>query len=306
MVNQDFAAFVITYERTEILLRTIKIIRNQSSPPAYLLIVDNSTTNLTEEALKPLISPELDYLRIGYNSGPAGGAKIGLQHITELGFKWVYWGDDNDPPRDLEVFREMLKSIKEIENSGVKLGIFGGKGGTFNKYSGRVKALTNEKLKKERYAEADFVPGGHTLIVNTEVVRKGILPNEKLFFGFEDLDFSIKVKQLGFAILVHSESWLRVRYKYDNSANNYRWRDSSFGKNSELLVREFYSTRSLLDIFYKNNFYFAFGFLLFKSIGKMILGFRHGLDYGKRMLGVQSAAISSFLRSDFKKQQDPF
>ncbi|MDT0647593.1 glycosyltransferase [Zunongwangia sp. F260] len=305
MENQAFAAFVITYERTDILLETINIIRNQTFPPAYVLIVDNSVSKGTEKAIESLISPKFEYFRVGYNSGPAGGAKIGLQRICELGFKWVYWGDDNDPPRDLDVFREMFLSIKEIEGRGIKLGIFGGKGGTFNKYSGRIKALTNKELKKEKFAKADFVPGGHTLIANTEVVKKGLLPNDKLFFGFEDLDFSLKVKKAGFEILVHSDSWLRARTKHNDLAENYRWRNTSFGK-SELLLREFYSTRSLLDIFYKNKFYFAFGYLLFKSIGKMLLGFRHGGGYGKKLLSTQFAAIRSFIRSDFGKEQDPF
>jgi GT2 family glycosyltransferase len=302
MKNSGFAAFIITYERTEILLNTIAIITNQTFPPAYLLIVDNSFTDNTQNALKQYISNSFEYNRVGYNSGPAGGAKIGLENLANLGYDWIYWGDDNNPPRDKNVFQEMFEGIHQLGKR-EKPGIFGGKGGSFNPWTGRVKSLNNKDLRAEKYAGADFISGGQTLIVNAEVVRQGIVPEEKLFFAFEDLDFCLKVKAAGYKIYVDSNSWLRVRLRDNYKKDAYRWKGSSFGGNTSF-PREYYSTRSLLDIFFKRQYYTAFAIVFFKSLAKIVLGFRFGWNYGKSMARVQTSALKDFFLGNFGKQVD--
>ena len=138
-----YAAFIMTYERPEVLRHTIARLQNQSFSPELILIVDNSKTTRTEELLKSLNSEQLMYHKVGYNSGPAGAAKIGLQKLTSLGFDWIYWCDDDDPPRDEKVFQQIFTGVRELTEKGVKLGIFGGKGGNLNKWTGRINSLSN-------------------------------------------------------------------------------------------------------------------------------------------------------------------
>ncbi|MDT0686553.1 glycosyltransferase [Autumnicola psychrophila] len=302
MDNSKFAAFIVTYERTETLLETISIIRNQSFPPHYLLIVDNSISCNTENALKKYISESFQYYKVGYNSGPAGGSKVGLRKLANLGYDWIYWGDDNNPPRDQNVFQEMFGGIRQKILT-AKLGAFGGKGGTFNKWTGRVRSLDNKVLRAMDFASVDFIAGGQTLIVNAEVVRQGIVPDEKLFFSFEDLDFCLKIKAAGYALFVDSKPWLRVRMRDNYRSDNYRWKGSSFGTNFSF-PREYYSTRSLLKILYKNHFYIAFLYNLLKAIAKMLLGFRFGWSYGKRIALIQFFAIKDFIFGNYGKQMD--
>ncbi len=298
MKKLRFAAFVMTYERPEVLLKTIHKLREQTFPPELILVVDNSISRKTEILLNKYPLSNLEYIRVGYNSGPAGASKIGLEKLTELGYDWIYWGDDDDPPRDNSVFEKMIEGIKELTGNGIKLGIFSGKGGYFNKFTGRIKSLTNEELKKADFLEVDFVPGGHTLFVNSDIIKAGLLPDEKLFFGFEDLDLCLKVKNSSFKIYIDSKSWLKVRYRDKIFKESYRWKSRSFGK-KETLKREFYSTRNLLSIFLKNQYYFAFTVLFLKSLGKMCLGFRYGTDYGNKMFRIQFLALRSFFLKKF-------
>ena len=293
-----FAAFVMTYERPEVLLKTISNLRNQSLPPELILVVDNSISKKTEILLNKESHNDLQYIRVGYNSGPAGASKIGLENLTELGYEWIYWGDDDNPPRDNLVFERMIQNIKELTGKGINLGIFSGKGGYFNKFTGRIKSLTNIELKKADFLEVDFVPGGHTLFVNAEIVKAGLLPDEKLFFGFEDLDLCFKVKDSSYKIYIDNQSWLKVRYKNNFLKDSYRWNNPSFGK-KETLHREFYSTRNLLSILFKNKFYLAFTVVFLKSIGKMFLGYRYGLDYGNKMFHIQFMALRAFFLKKF-------
>ncbi|MDT0644586.1 glycosyltransferase [Zunongwangia sp. F363] len=301
MKNSGFAAFIITYERTEILLKTISAIKNQTFPPAYLLIIDNSLSNYTEKALQEYISDSFEYYRVGYNSGPAGGANIGLEKLTNLGYDWIYWGDDNNPPRDLNVFQEMFEALQDFEAAKENPGILGGKGGDLNKLTGRLRSLSNKKLLEKKFAEVDVIPGGHTMIVNSRVIAAGCLPDEKLFFGFEEMDFCLKVKKAGFNLFVDSQTWLKIRRRDSHFEENYRWKDSGFGK-KEAIKRDYYSSRNLLDIFYKNKMFPAFAILLLKCLGKSLLSFRFGWNYGKAMAKAQFSAVIHFFSGKFGKQ----
>ena len=153
--------------------------------------------------------------------------------------------------------------------------------------------MSNKELKDSEYVEVDSIPGGHTMLVNSEVIRTGALPDEKLFFGFEEFDFCLKVKKKGFKNYVDAQSWLIVRKGSNLVQDNYRWTGKSFGS-QETLKREFYSTRNLLNIFFKNGFIIPFLILLLKSLGKMFLGFRFGTAYGKKMFRIQFLALRAF------------
>jgi len=292
-----FAAFVMTYERPEVLLKTIHNLREQTFPPELILIVDNSISRKTEILLNKYHLSNLEYIRVGYNSGPAGASKIGLKKLTELGYDWIYWGDDDNPPRDTWVFQQMFQKIINLENTGTKIGIFGGKGGNLGK-TGRISSLTNKELKDKEVVAVDMVPGGQTMLVNADVVKAGILPEEKLFFAFEDLDFCLKTKAGGFEIYVDAETWYKVRKSYNNIDDNYKYKGSSFGK-KERLLRDYYSTRSLLFIFYNNKLYSAFLFQLLKNIVKSIVGFRYGMSYGRKNFKFQKNAMVDFFRNNY-------
>ena len=211
MEKFSFAAFIMTYERPEVLQKTIAKLQNQSLPPELILVVDNSETTRTEELVKSLNSENIEYFRVGYNAGPAGAAKIGLQKLTAKGFDWIYWGDDDDPPRDEQVLQKLFEGITNLTRKGVKLGIFGGKGGSLNKLTGRISSLSNQELQEASFVEVDSVPGGQDMLVNSEVIKAGILPDKKLFFGFEEFDFCLKVKSAGFSIYIDAANWLETR-----------------------------------------------------------------------------------------------
>src|SRR5690349_18373259 len=90
-----FAGFIMTYERPGIILDTIGRVLAQTRPPEKLLIVDNSESSETKKLIEHLNDNRIQYFAVGYNAGPAGAAKIGLQKLAEGGFDWIYWGDDD-------------------------------------------------------------------------------------------------------------------------------------------------------------------------------------------------------------------
>lgn len=296
-----FGAFIITYERPEILIDTIRKLQDQLFAPEIIYIIDNSISEDTNNILKKYNLQNIYYYKVGYNSGPAGASNIGLKLLAEQGYKWIYWGDDDNPPRDNLEFKQMFNGIETLLSKHISVGIMGGKGGSFNETSGRIRSLTNADLKKGKFVEVDVVPGGHTMIVNAEVVKIGILPTKKLFFGFEDLDFCLKIKNTDFKIFVDAQTWLGVRYRDKIVDDNYRWKSSSFG-NIKNLNRDYYTTRNLLYIFKTNKLYIAFMILLVKSLIKIPISFKFGVNYGILMSKIQLTALTAFFLSKYEKR----
>ncbi len=268
-----FGAFIITFERSEILQKTIDKLLSQTYPPEKILVVDNSITTTTKEYFEDHKSEQIEYYSMGYNSGPAGAAEFALRHLTNLGFDWIFWGDDDDPPKDNGIFETLLKLATHND----KVGIVGSLGGKFIESRARTRGFYNKELNG--IVDADFVAGGKMMIVNSEVVKKNILPTKKLFFGFEELDFCLRIKDAGFRIIFDGEKIKELRKMDGNDGPNYKWKGNSFGK-KDMLWRNYYSTRNMLYILKSRKIYDGYIFFLFKSIIKIPMAYKYGFNYG--------------------------
>lgn len=278
------AAFIMTYERATILPGTIDKILSQTYPPQEVLIVDNSSSNETQTMWENLGDNRITYHKMGYNAGPAGAAYFGLKTLADKGYDWIFWGDDDDPPSHPNVFKELIAVAQSTEN----VGIVGGLGGKFIKSRARTRNFYNKEL--QGILDADYVAGGQMMMVNSIIVRKGILPTRKLFFGFEELDFCIKVKEKGFRIVFDADKIKNTRTLPGNTHPTYKWKGKSFGK-KELVWRQYYSIRNMLYILLSRKLYLAYVTFFIKSILKIPFSFRYGNDYGKKVLQVYSKAF---------------
>jgi GT2 family glycosyltransferase len=273
-----FAAFIITYERSDIILATIDKILTQSLSPEKLLVVDNSESYNTQTLIEQLNNPRIQYHRVGYNGGPALAAKIGLQRLVDEGYDWIAWCDDDDPPKFEDSFELVLKSVEGKKN----IGIAGAVGSRFNWSTGILTRLKDEELNG--LIAVDSIAGGMVMMINAEVVRKGILPDEQLFFGFEELDFCFRTKQAGFEIVVNGE--MAYRYREDAGRLNIEdrkdlYRGWKFRKSKETLWREYYSIRNFCYLMlYKYRRPKLVALLLLRVVYKMVSGFRVYGGYG--------------------------
>ncbi|MEB2782431.1 glycosyltransferase [Algoriphagus sp. C2-6-M1] len=278
-----FSAFLITYERTIYINDTISSILSQSLVPIKILVLDNS---FSKGIMNALLEPsKIDYCRIGKNLGPAGAAKIGLEKLTDEGFDWIYWGDDDDPPSDPKTFERLL----EIASQNPTAGIIGKVGGRFIPSRARTRVFSNNELKP--ITEADYVTGGKQMIVSARLVKAGVLPNPELFFGFEELDFCLRAKDAGFSVLIDGAGILQARNQRGNTNPDYRWKGKSYGRTDQL-NRQYYSLRNLLFILSSRREWIGYVFLLTKTLLKMLVSFRYGFQYGSKFSKSQFLALS--------------
>jgi GT2 family glycosyltransferase len=273
-------AFIITYHRPQILLHTIKAVFSQTFPPDYIWIVDNSENLETDHAIASLLDTRIRYHRMGYNSGPAGAAAKGLELCWKDGAEWIYWGDDNDPPFRSDCFERLL----EIRDVNPFCGILGAVGHFFDRKKGEIKRIQTRLLEKKDWIEVDSIAGNMCMLVRGDVAKAGIVPDPSLFFGFEELDFCLKVSRKGYSLIVDTSLFLQAREIW----GRIEFERPSYKKKKNL-SREYYSLRNLLYISDSLTLKTMKKNLIKKWFFKMFYGFRYGLGYGfsnMKMIGL--------------------
>ena len=295
MANKKFAAFIVTYNRAEILMDTIQKIMSQTLTPEKLLIVDNGTTDETKEKLSELY-PEAVHIKMGYNAGPAGAIKVGLETLAKEGYQWIFWGDDNDPPPTTDTFEKL---VELADSYGENCGQVGMVGSRFNKYTGLLQRPTNEELRENAFIEVDNIGGGQCKIVNGKSVLAGVITEPKLFFGFEELDFDLSQKEAGYKILVHSGLFLGCRERWNRMNVS---KEVALKKDEKVLWRDYYSIRNALFVMKKHRLYMALISILVVSIGKSLLSFKHGFRYGSKVTKNTCKAVRDYGLRRYYKQ----
>lgn len=269
-----FAAFIITYERAQLIEDTISKLLFQTFPPEKVLVVDNSDTDATKHVIDGLNNPSIVYKRVGYNAGPAGAAKIGLDQLAAEGYQWIFWGDDNDPPKSKNCFEQLFSEISHLDNPG----ILGAVGHRLNRSTMVIQRTPDERIQKNKWLDVDVISGGMCMIVNADVMRKGVLPDPELFYGFEELDFCLRVKESGYRLWVNCA--LFQLYRNNSKRSIDRAGKRGLKKADHALWREYYSTRNMLLITKKQQRSIPGMLLVMKSISKIFYGFRFGIKYG--------------------------
>jgi GT2 family glycosyltransferase len=270
-----YASFIMTYRRPEILKNTIQILLDQSLPPTKILIVDNDPDKSAEGIATYFPEKNMAYHSVGYNSGPAGAAYWGMKLLFEEGWEWVLWMDDDDPPVIGDLFERLFLSVSSLPNL-KDIGIMGGVGVRFNPKRAKIIRIPDSELKG--LIDVDNVAGGQFPLVNRIVFEKGILPDKDLFFGFEELEFNLRLKRAGLKLCISGDVLKELRIYWSKLNVNPKLYHT---KRIESLWREYYSTRNLIWILKSPSGSNRGIFLVFfKSIVKTILGFRLGLRYG--------------------------
>lgn len=281
----SFAAFIVTFERAEILPATIQKLLEQTIVPKKILVIDNSESNSTRDLVKGMDDTRVQYHRMGYNAGPAGGAWTGLQMLANDGFDWIFWGDDNDPPRTSTTFEEIFRLLDASQIEIDQIGIVGSMGSKFNRWTFKTKKIRNTELKP--ITAVDCVPGGGMIIVHRPVVVNGILPDPNLFFGFEELDFCLRVGR-EFKIVVNGELFLKFRQAAgkDGMTDGVIPGILKKTQRGRTFSREYYSLRNLIYIsLFKSRsvvgFFMVMARATLKLLSLMLVNPKAGYGYSK-------------------------
>ena len=285
-VNKKYAAFIITYKRVAILKDTIEKIFQQTLPPQKVLIVDNDPEKSAEVLLSDFTDKNIGYFSVGHNAGPAGAGFHGLKLLFAEGWEWVLWMDDNDPPHFPDVL-EHLFQIPEKYPHPEMTGMLGAVGVKFNSRDARINRVPDNELTG--IIEVDNVAGNMMPVIHKRVYERNVFPDPDLFFGYEELDFSLSIIRNGFKVLISGEELYRHREK----AGRLNLKKKVYNqKKIQSLWREYYSIRNLTYILLKKEkSYAGVVKLFFRAIGKAFFGYKYGFAYGFKNMKLMIAGF---------------
>lgn len=117
--SMQVVGVVVTYNRTDVLGRSLDILAHQSRPLDHLIVVDNgndpAVATLLENAGATAnngAGMAVTYLPSQHNLGGAGGFALGMLHALALGADWVWCADDDGHPDGPDVLRTLLDCVK--------------------------------------------------------------------------------------------------------------------------------------------------------------------------------------------------
>ena len=121
--KKSVAAVVVTYNRKQLLLECLDCLEAQDlarlgdSCELSVIVVDNASTDGTEEALEPYVtSGRISYFNTGENLGGAGGFNYGMRVAVEAGHDYV-WVMDDDCMAHPDTLRELLLAGEGLEGN---------------------------------------------------------------------------------------------------------------------------------------------------------------------------------------------
>ena len=245
-MTQKVAIIILNWNNYEDTIECIHFLQKITYRNYEIIIVDNGSTNGSQKILEKEF-PDLKLIQTGENLGYSGGNNQGIKYALERGAEllWILNPDTIVAPDALE---KMVKSISKtgagvvapkiyFRDSPKKVWFVGGNldmktGQVGHKYEGEV---DNGQFDKEN--KLDWATGA-SLLIKTEVFKKIGLFDERYFLFYEDVDFCVRAREVGFGVLFVPAA--RIWHKVGVSAGRNAFNDIYYITRSRLyFVRKF-------------------------------------------------------------------
>lgn len=268
---------LVNYNGYKDTLNCIKSIKDKDLDN-NIIVVDNNSTDNSIEHLEKIDG--ITFIKSKKNLGFSGGNNLGINYAIKKGAKYIMLLNN-----DTEIETNSITIMKKTLEENNLLGIVGSRimyydnkkiinycGGNINWNRGTTihqnyKKEFDDKIEKFFYTE--FVTGC-SMMIKREVFEKiGLLP-EEYFMYYEDVDFCVKVKEVGYKLGVCADS---VIYHKVSSASG--------GEDSPFSIKWMTRNRMIFINKYKKytNGYFTIMFFYITRILKIIKNFFIGKKY---------------------------
>jgi len=201
---------LVTYRRPAALERTLEAISAQTVLPKSLVVIDNAPAPGTESAIRSGFAGA-EYIAAAENLGPAGGIALGMERILETAGDgdWVVTLDDDDPPTAPTTFSTLLDFAGEMSARDPLIGAVGVSGVRFDRRRGQIVRVPDAEL--DGAVPVDSIAGNQFPLYAVRAVRAVGPFRRDLFFGFEELEFGLRLRDAGYSLYGHGPMWFARR-----------------------------------------------------------------------------------------------
>ncbi len=201
---------LVTYRRRDQLAATLRAIAGQTRPLDRLLVVDNAPEPGTDQIVQAAF-PGAEYLPAPENLGPAGGIALGMQRLLGQAAErdWIMTLDDDDPPRDPTVFATLASLACRQIGSDPSTAAVGLSGVRFDDRRGRIVRVPDAELHGA--VSVDSIAGNQFPCYSVRAIRAVGTMRADLFFGFEELELGLRLRDHGYTLYAPGALWYSWR-----------------------------------------------------------------------------------------------
>lgn len=202
-------AIVITYQRPTELARALSAIAEQTLRVSGLVVVDNGGRNAVTPGLVDRFRGAglaVDLITPNRNLGPAGGRAVGMEAALEMADDddWLALFDDDDVLPASDTLEALMKFADVMRTSEARLGGIGLRGARFDWSRARTIPIPDRALERGP-VRVDHLHGNFFPFYSVAAVRDVGTFRPELFFGFEELDYGLRMTDAGYSLFVDGE-----------------------------------------------------------------------------------------------------
>ena len=230
---ETVAVVMVTYNRADLLARSLAALVAQTRPPDAVIVVDNASTDHTTDVLDAATNPGLQRIHLQDNTGGAGGFHAGMSAAHEQGFDRIWLMDDDvlADPDCLEVLLRhdlpCLMAVREdregrlVEKAAVRFDLR-------NPARLKPKSASVESTYRRRDAMPELVElqvvAFEGFLVHRRVVDAIGLPDPTFFIFYDDAEYAIRARRAGFAIYAVRDARLVRMLDFDQQLALGSWK----------------------------------------------------------------------------------
>ena len=191
---------------------------------------------------------EIRYAALGENLGPSGGWAHAVDvaaPLRNLRGDWVLVIDDDDP---IDAPGLIARLLDHAERQGSALAGIGLRGARWDRPRARLRRIEPPEGEVER---VDYLASNGAALYAWRAISATGFFNPELFFGFEDLDFGLRLTSAKWVLVVAPQPSLQS--VADTAVDRTPW-------------REYYKTRALVWILGHREGRYAQGVTLLRSV----------------------------------------
>lgn len=234
----SIAVIVITFNRLELLRKTINGLKSQTHKIDEIIVVNNGSSDGTAEWLA---QDSTLFVVTQENTGSSGGQYTGFKTAYERGHDWIWAMDDDVIPR-ADCLENMMKSITtnkiiaplRISNDGTPFINDTIEFNLNNPFKNIWKGLLSQKDLNQDMIRAVGLTFEGPMFHRTLIEKIG-LPEKKFFIYGDDSEYMIRANKAGF------ESYINTNAKLD------RMLDAP-DLNKEFSWKNYYIVRNIIAI----------------------------------------------------------
>lgn len=189
------AAVVVTYNRKELLEECIDALLHQTYNDCDIIVVDNASTDGTQEFINQKYKDLVIYQNTGSNLGGAGGFNYGVKTAYTLGYEY-FWLMDDDCIVDADSLSVLMNTANELNDD------FGFLSSRVLWKDGSLCKMNIQKISYKQKIDENIV-GLKKIIMATFVsflVKRTVveavgLPISDFFIWADDLEYSRRISK---------------------------------------------------------------------------------------------------------------